>query len=299
MDIAITGASGFIGTALARSLRGDGHRVLPVVRRDGGADTVRWDPAAGTIDAGALDGLDAVVHLAGEGIASGPWTAAQRTRIAASRQAGTELLAGALAGLQRPPATLLSGSAIGYYGDRGDEPLPETASPGEDFLAEVCIAWERATAPAEAAGIRVAHLRTGIVLDPSGGALAKQLPLFKLGLGGRAGRGTQWMSWITLADEVRAIRFALEHDELRGPVNLAAPAPVTNAAFTDALGTALHRPTFLTIPRLVRHLPAGVGDLLGSLLFVSQRVVPDALETAGFRFEHPELAGALASMLDR
>ena len=299
MDIAITGASGFIGTALARSLQANGHRVLPVVRRDGGADTVRWDPAAGTIDAGALDGLDAVVHLAGEGIASGPWTAAQRTRIAASRQAGTELLAGALAGLQRPPATLLSGSAIGYYGDRGDELLPETASPGEDFLAEVCIAWERATAPAEAAGIRVAHLRTGIVLDPSGGALAKQLPLFKLGLGGRAGRGTQWMSWITLADEVRAIRFALEHDELRGPVNLAAPAPVTNAAFTDALGTALHRPTFLTIPRLVRHLPAGVGDLLGSLLFVSQRVVPDALETAGFRFEHPELAGALASMLDR
>ena len=300
MDIAITGSTGLIGEALRASLQDDGHRVVRMVRREAtGADEISWDPAAGRLDPADLAGLDAVVHLAGEGIASGPWTAAQRTRIAASRQAGTELLAGALAGLQRPPATLLSGSAIGYYGDRGDELLPETASPGEDFLAEVCIAWERATAPAEAAGIRVAHLRTGIVLDPSGGALAKQLPLFKLGLGGRAGRGTQWMSWITLADEVRAIRFALEHDELRGPVNLAAPAPVTNAAFTDALGTALHRPTFLTIPRLVRHLAAGVGDLLGSLLFVSQRVVPDALETAGFRFEHPELAGALASMLDR
>lgn len=298
MDIAITGASGFIGTALARSLTAEGHRVVPVVRREAGPDAIGWDPAAGTIDAGALEGLDAVVHLAGESIASGPWTAAQRRRITESRTAGTRLLAGALAGLQRPPAVLLSGSAIGYYGDRGDEVLPEGADHGSDFLADVCVAWEAATEPAEAAGIRVAHLRTGIVLDPAGGALAKQLPLFKLGLGGRAGRGDQWMSWITLADEVRAIRFALDHD-VRGPVNLVAPAPVTNAEFTRALGAALHRPTFLTVPRLVRHLPLGIGDFLGSLLFVSQRVEPAALGSAGFTFEHATIDAALDAIVAR
>lgn len=296
MEIAITGASGFIGTALVRSLEADGHTVIPVVRRASAGRAIRWDPAAGTIDAAALEGLDAVVHLAGEGIASGRWTEAQRARIRDSRSQGTRVLATALAGLEGPPPVLVSGSAIGIYGDRGDEVLTESSTPGSDFLAEVCTAWEAATAPAEAAGIRVAHLRTGIVLDPEGGALAKQLPIFRLGLGGRAGRGDQWMSWITLADEVRAIRFAIDHD-VAGPLDLTAPAPATNRDFTAALGRALHRPTFLTIPSLVRHAPLGIGDLVGSLLFSSARVLPAKLEAAGFEFAHPDLDGALEAIL--
>jgi len=298
MDIAITGSSGLIGTALTRSLEGDGHRVVPVVRGEGRRPgAVRWDPTGGTIDAAGLEGVDAVVHLAGEGVASGPWTTAQRRRIAESRQAGTTLLAQTLAGLDRPPAVLVSGSAIGYYGDRGDAVLAEGDAPGDDFLASVCIAWEAATAPAEAAGIRVAHLRTGIVLDRRGGALAKQLPIFRLGLGGKAGTGRQWMSWITLDDEVRAIRFALETPEVHGPLNLTAPRPVTNGEFTRALAGALHRPAVLTIPRLVQRAPFGVGDLVGSLLFTSARVEPRALLDAGFTFEHPDLDEALAAVL--
>jgi uncharacterized protein (TIGR01777 family) len=297
MDVAITGSTGLIGSALARSLEADGHRVVPVVRRETSGDAIRWDPTAGTIDAAALDGLDAVVHLAGEGIASGPWTKAQRARIHDSRQAGTALLAGAIAGLSSPPSVLLSGSAIGFYGDRGAEELTEGSSAGSDFLAEVCIAWEAASAPAAEAGVRVAHLRTGIVLDRDGGALAKQLPLFKLGLGGKAGKGTQWMSWITLEDEVSAIRWALDHDDVRGPVNLTAPNPVTNAEFTKALGAAVHRPTFLTIPSFVRHAPLGIGDLVGSLLFSSARVLPQALQTSGFSFAHASLDDALEAVL--
>jgi hypothetical protein len=299
MDLAITGSHGLIGQALIASLRHDGHRVVPIVRSGGEAGTVRWDPATGTIDAAALEGLDGVVHLAGEGIASGPWTDAQRERIRSSRERGTAVLADALAGLDRPPSVLVSGSAIGYYGDRGDEVLTEGSTPGDDFLADVCLAWEAATASVEAAGIRTVHLRTGIVLDAGGGALAKQLPAFKLGLGAKAGTGRQWMSWITLHDEVWAIRFALEHAAASGPMNLTAPHPVTNAAFTDALGEALHRPTFLTIPRAARRLPFGIGDLVGSLLFSSARVEPAALTDAGFTFDHPELEPALAAVLDR
>lgn len=299
MDIAITGSSGLIGSALSRSLTDDGHRVVPVVRSAATPDAVTWDIEAGTIDAGGLEGLDAVVHLAGEPIAGGPWTAAQRARIRDSRSRGTQLLAEALAGLQRPPSVLVSGSAIGYYGDGGDQPLPETSPPGDDFLAGVCRAWEAAAEPAASAGIRVATIRTGIVLDPSGGALAKQLPIFKLGLGGKAGRGDQWMPWITLDDEVRAIRFAIDTDDLVGPVNLVAPNPVTNAAFTEALGDALGRPTFLRIPRLATHAPLGVGDLVGSLLFTSARVVPEALLAAGFEFGDPELGPALERLVGR
>lgn len=296
MDVAITGSSGLIGTALRASLEADGHRVVPIVRSEGAAG-VRWDPTAGTIDAEALEGIDAVVHLAGEGIASGPWTQAQRRRLRESRTQGTTVLSEALAGLARPPAVLVSGSAIGYYGDRGDERLTEDAGPGNDFLASICTAWEAATTPAETAGIRVAHIRTGIVLDADGGALAKQLPVFKLGLGGKAGDGRQWFSWITLADEVRAIRFVIDEPAVQGAVNLAAPGAVTNAEFTRALGSALHRPTLLTIPRVVRHAPFGVGDLLGSLLFTSARVEPAALASAGFTFDHPELGPALEAVL--
>lgn len=297
MDIAITGASGLIGTALRASLLADGHRVIPVVRGTAGDGTIRWDPAAGTIDAAGLEGLDAVVHLAGEGIASGPWTTAQRRRIHDSRTQGTHLLATTLAGLDRPPSVLASGSAIGWYGDRGDEVLSEAAGPGTGFLTDVCLDWEAATAPAEAAGIRTVHLRTGIVMTRAGGFLAKQLPLFKLGLGGRAGSGTQWLSWITLDDEIAAIRHAIDTESLRGPVNLTAPEAATNGEITAALGAALHRPTFLTVPRAVRHLPFGIGPLLDSLLFTSARVSPDALVRSGFAFAHPTLRDALAATL--
>ncbi len=299
MDIAITGSNGLIGRALGASLRADGHRVVPVVRSGASGDAIAWDPTAGTIDAAGLEGLDAVVHLAGEGIAAGPWTAKQRRKIAESRSTGTSLLATTLAGLSAPPATLVSGSAMGYYGDRGDEVLTEASGPGEGFLTDVCVAWEAATAPAQDAGIRTVHLRTGIVLAADGGALGAQLLPFKLGLGGKAGRGDQWLSWITLADEVAAIRHAVDHPDVVGPINLAAPAPVTNAAFTKALGRALHRPTVLTIPRLVRKLPAGVGDLLESLLFTSTRMEPAALSASGFTFAHTDIDEALAAVLPR
>lgn len=300
MDIAITGATGLIGTALRASLEADGHRVVALTRADyGGPDTVRWDPAAGTIDAAGLEGLDAVVHLAGEPIAAGPWTARQRAELRDSRTRGTDLLARTLAERERPPAVLVSGSAQGYYGSRGAELLTESSGPGTDFLADLCVAWEAATAPAEAAGIRVVHARTGIVLDRSGGILGKEVPLFKAFLGGRAGSGDQWLSWITLADEVRGLRFAIDAPELRGPINLVAPGPVTNGEFTKALGAALHRPTLLPVPRFVRHAPFGIGDLLDSLLFTSARIRPEALLDAGFHFEHPELEPALDAVLGR
>lgn len=297
MDIAITGASGLIGQALTTSLRSAGHHVIPLVRSGNAPGSVRWDPEAGTIDAAGLEGVDGVVHLAGEGIASGRWSDAQRDRIRASRERGTQLLATTLAELQDPPSVLVSGSAIGYYGSRGDEVLPESAAPGDDFLAGVCLAWEAATAPAEAAGIRTVHIRTGIVLDAGGGALGKQLLAFKLGLGAKAGSGRQWMSWITLHDEVRAIRFALEEAGVSGALNLTAPNPVTNADFTDAVGDALHRPTFLTIPAFIRKAPLGVGGLVESLLLVSQRCEPAALLAAGFTFDHEDLDTALEAVL--
>ena len=299
MDVAVTGSSGLIGSALVRSLEADGHTVVPVVRRPArpGERVVAWDPAAGTIDAAALEGLDAVVHLAGEGIAEKRWSAEQKRRILDSRTHGTVLLAGALAGLERPPGVLLSGSAIGYYGDRGDEVLTEASTPGDIFLSEVCVAWEAAAQAAVEAGIRTAHLRTGIVLDAGGGALAKTLPLFKLGLGGRLGPGTQWWSWISLADEVSAIRFLLEA-EVAGPVNLTGPAPVTNADFTTALGRVLGRPTALPVPRFGPKLLLG-GELAEQLLFASQRVLPSVLEQAGFRFAHPDVETALRAVLDR
>ncbi len=300
MDVAITGSHGFIGTALSRSLREDGHVVVPVVRggHDGGGRVVRWDVEAATIDADALDGVDAVVHLAGAGVASGRWTDERRRLIRESRTRGTALLAEALAGLEAPPAVLVSGSAIGYYGDRGDEQLSETSPPGDDFLAEVCRDWEAATGMAEAAGIRVAHIRSGVVLSTEGGALATQLLPFKLGLGGPAGDGRQWLSWITLDDEVGAIRFLLD-SHVSGPVNLTAPAPVRNAEFTRTLGRALHRPTVLRIPRALTRLPAGVGDLVGSLLFTSARVAPTVLTEAGYDFAHRDLGAALDAVLRR
>ncbi len=298
MDIAVTGSTGFIGTPLVRRLGADGHRVLRLVRpgRGTGSDTAAWDPVAGTIDSDALDGIDAVVHLAGEPIAASRWTTAQKERILESRRTGTELLAGALAGLNRPPRTLLSASAIGIYGDTGDRPTDETGPLGHDFPAEVCRTWERSTASASDAGIGVTHLRTGIVLDPGGGALARQLPFFRFGLGGRSGSGHQYQSWISLRDELAAIAFLLDA-ELSGPVNLVAPHPVTNADFARTLGRVLHRPTSV-IPMIGPRLLFG-RELADSLLLTSQRITPSALQQSGFAFSDPELEPALRSMLQR
>jgi len=299
MDVAITGATGLIGTALGRSLSADGHTVVPVVRRPVGADerAVRWDPAAGTIDAAALEGIDAVVHLAGAGIGDKRWSDERKRVILESRTQGTALLATTLAGLDRRPTVLVSGSAIGFYGDRGDEVLTEQSAPGDDFLASICVPWEAAAAPVTDAGIRLTTIRTGVVLSPDGGALPKMLPLFKLGVGGRFGSGKQWWSWISLADEIAAIRFLLDH-EVHGPVNLTAPGATTNAEFSKVLGHVLHRPAALPVPAFGPKLLVG-GELAQALLFTSAHVTPTALEAAGFAFAHPDLDGALRAVLGR
>ena len=297
MDVAITGASGLIGRALSSSLRADGHRVLRFQR--GGVtsgDAIGWDPDAGRIDAPALEGIDAVVHLAGEGIAEHKWTDEQKGRILDSRVRGTAVLAAAVATRERKPRVLVSGSAVGYYGDRGSEVLTEQSAPGNDFLARVCIAWEAETAPAAEAGVRTVITRTGIVLDAHGGALKQMLLPFKLGVGGRQGSGQQWMSWIALADEVAAIRYAIENEALRGPVNLVAPNPVTNAEFAATLGRVLHRPTFLPTPMLPLKLRFGA-ELVEALLLASQRVAPAQLTAAGYRFTFSALEDALRAVV--
>jgi len=299
--VAVTGSSGLIGSALVRSLEGDGHGVVRVVRSasaggDHGA-TVTWDPVQGTIDAAGLEGVDAAVHLAGAGIGDERWSDDRKRVILESRTKGTALLARTLAGLAAPPAVLLSGSAVGYYGDRGDEVCTETSPAGTGYLAEVCEAWEAAAAPAVEAGIRTAFLRTGIVQTKAGGALKKTLPLFKLGLGGRFGSGKQWWSWISLADEVGAIRHLLDHD-VSGPVNLTAPAPVTNAEYTSTLGSVLGRPTVLPVPSFGPKLLLGA-EGAKAVLLDGQRVLPAVLERKGYTFRHPTLEAALRSELSR
>ncbi len=297
MDVAISGASGLLGTALAASLQADGHRVLRFVR--GGVtrdDEIGWDPEQGRIDAPALEGVDAVVHLAGEGIATHRWTPQQKRRIRESRSKGTSVLAAAVASRERRPRVLVSASAIGYYGDRGDEILTEDSAPGNDFLAEVCRTWEAETRPAADAGVRTVIVRNGIVLAAGGGALKQMLLPFRLGLGGRQGSGKQWMSWIAIDDEIAALRAAIDDDRLRGPVNLVAPNPVTNADFARALGNALHRPTVLPTPMLPLKLRYG-GELVESLLLVSQRVSPTRLEAVSFPFTYPVLQPALEAIL--
>jgi uncharacterized protein len=297
VDVLVTGSHGLVGSALVPGLRADGHRVVRLVRdRTEGADDVLWDPAAGTIDAGALEGVDAVVHLAGAGIGDKKWTAERKQLILASRTQGTRLLAETLAGLSRPPAVLVSGSAVGYYGDRGSDLLTEQAPPGDDFPARVCLAWESATLPAAEAGIRVVTIRTGIVLAAHGGALQRMLLPFKLGIGGRIGSGAQYMSWIALDDEVGAIRHLLTADRVSGPVNLTAPNPATNSEFTTALGRALHRPTILPTPLAPLKVVFG-GELVQHLLVEGQRVVPRVLEANGYQFRHPDLDGALHAVL--
>lgn len=299
MDIAVTGASGLVGTALTAALRADGHGVRPVSRAaSGDPRAVRWDPASGEIDAARLEGVDAVVHLAGANIGARRWSAATRREVRDSRFRGTDLLARTLAGLDRPPAVLLSGSAVGYYGDRGDEDLTEASRPAGDFFARLSQDWEAAARPATEAGIRTAFLRTAMVLSRRGGALGRMLPLFRLGLGGRLGSGRQWWSWISINDEVGAIRFLLERDDVAGPVNLAAPAPVTNAELTRTLGRVLHRPTLVPVPAFGPRLLLG-RELADGLVFASQRVRPQVLSDAGYRFRHPDLEAALAAVLDR
>ena len=296
--VAVTGASGLVGRDTVASLRQNGFDVLRLVRRAAReSDEVRWDPAAAAVDRDRLEGVKAVVHLAGENIAEGRWTPEKKERIRQSRVRGTEVLAETLSGLSEKPEALISASAIGYYGNRGDEPLDEGAAAGDGFLASVCKEWEHATTPAEEAGIRVIHGRIGIVLSAEGGALAKMKLPFQLGLGGRIGDGRQYMSWIAIDDLVRALVFLLEKTKVFGAVNLVAPSPVTNAEFTEALGRALRRPTILPVPKFALRAVAG-SELADEMLLGGARVIPKVLEDHGFHWTYPTLDQALATSLE-
>jgi uncharacterized protein (TIGR01777 family) len=297
MRIAITGASGLIGTALSRRLTDDGHDVVPVVRRAPNDNEIGWSVADRRIDDGAFDGIDAVVHLAGAGIGDKRWTDSYKEELLESRTVGTALIAQAVNNAANPPTVLLSGSAIGVYGSSDTATFTETSATGSGFLAEICEAWESSAAPAQIDGTRVALLRTGIVVSTEGGALKKQLPIFKMMLGGKMGSGAQWQSWIHIDDEVGAIVHLLT-STLAGPVNLTAPNPVTNAEFAKSLGSALGRPTFMAIPKFGPKLLLG-GELADNLLFSGQKVLPAALEADGFQFQHPTLDGALRDLLKK
>jgi uncharacterized protein (TIGR01777 family) len=296
MKILISGSHGLVGTALIKSLTAKGHEVFRLVRYSPtSAAEIEWSPDRYSIALSRIEGFDAVVNLAGESIAEGRWSDEKKRRIRESRVKGTKLLGDALANLTNSPQTFICASAIGYYGSRGDEVLTENSSPGKDFLAQVCAEWEAATSLATEKGIRVVNTRLGVVLDPDGGALAKMLPPFRMGLGGKTGSGKQWMSWIALADVVGGIEFALANDSLRGPVNFVAPVPVTNADFTKTLGKILARPTFLPIPAFgVRLVFGEMGD---ALLLSSQRVKPARLVEARYAFHYPALDGALSHQL--
>jgi uncharacterized protein (TIGR01777 family) len=295
MKIAVTGSHGLIGSALVDRLQSEGHVVTRLVRGAAAPGDIRWDPEGGTIDGPALEGAEAVVHLAGEGVAEKRWSDAQKTRILESRVRGTTTLATALAALADKPSVFVSGSAIGFYGERGDDVVTEDTGRGAGFLAEVCEAWEAATAPATDAGIRVVRARTGIVLAKQGGALKRQLPLFKLGLGGKLASGRQWMSWISLDDEVGAIIHAVTTPSISGAVNFTAPEPVTNNAFTKALGAAVRRPTLLPVPTLGLNLV--VGKELAANLLASARVMPAKLQQSGYRFAYPTIDEALRAVV--
>jgi hypothetical protein len=298
MKILITGASGLIGQALTKQLNASGHTTVAAVRRKPRRnDEVQWNPATGEMSPSAFDGVDAVVHLAGAGIGDKRWTDSYKMEILQSRTLGTALLADTMASLATKPSVFLSGSAIGIYGVRDDTELGEDATIGTGFLADVCRDWEAASASASAAGIRTVLLRTGIVLSPKGGALKKQLPLFKLGLGGKFGNGKQWQSWISITDEVNAIIHLLT-STLSGPVNLTAPTPVTNTEFTRVLANVVSRPAILPLPSFGPKLLLG-GELANALLFTGQRVVPNALVADGFHFAHPTLDVALRALLNK
>lgn len=300
MKIIISGSSGLIGTALIDSLRPEGHSICRLVRStstapaDATSTLIRWEPPTGSIDLAAMEAADAVVHLAGASVAGGRWTASRKEILRRSRIDSTRHLVSALAQLKSKPRVLVSASAIGYYGDRGDEILTETSAPAADFLAQLCRDWEKEAAVAERESIRTVILRFGIVLAPQGGALRQMLTPFRLGVGGRLGSGRQWMSWISLHDVVKLIRHAIANDNLRGPVNAVAPHPITNAEFTSILAGVLHRPALFPAPRFALQL--ALGEMAGALL-ASQRVTPEKLNSLQYAFHYPQLKEALASML--
>ncbi|HSE52420.1 MAG TPA: TIGR01777 family oxidoreductase [Gemmatimonadales bacterium] len=294
LHVAVSGASGLIGTMLRKSLAQAGHRVTALVRRAPEPGEIRWDPAGSGLDPASLRGVDAVIHLAGENLAEGRWTEDRKREILESRKLGTRLLAEAMAGATAGPRTLVSASAIGYYGDRGEEELTESSSPGTGFLPEVCVAWEAATAPATEAGIRVVRVRTGLLLTPAGGLLQRILLPFRLFAGGRLGDGQQWMSWISAMDLLRVYRQALEGD-LAGPVNAVAPVAVRNEEFTRVLARVLHRPAVMVVPRTALQL--AYGQMADEAILASTHVLPTALQSSGFGFQHPTLEPALQHLL--
>jgi uncharacterized protein (TIGR01777 family) len=295
MKILITGATGFIGSALADFLKSKAHTLFFLSRKkQGSPDHLSWDPAKQEIESRKLEGMDAVVHLGGESI-MGRWTEEKKRRILESRVQGTDLLSRTLSGLAQKPRVLICASAMGYYGDRQEAWLTEESSPGKNFLSQVCQAWEKACEPAVKAGIRVAHIRIGMVLSPGGGALKKMLLPFKLGLGGKIGSGAQYMSWVTLDDLLKIMEFSMTHDEVKGPVNAVGPEPVTNFDFTKTLGRVLHRPTIFPMPAFAARLV--FGQMADELLLSSTRVKPEKLLKAGFRFDHAYLESALKHLL--
>ena len=298
--VAVTGSSGMVGSALCAAMRQRDWSPLRIVRRDAAdaalaADEVAWNPAAKKLDAARLNGVDAVVHLAGENIAGGRWTAALKQRIRDSRVVGTRFLAESLAQLAQPPRVLVSASAIGYYGNRQDALLAEEHGPGRGFLSDVCVEWENATAPAKARGIRVVNLRIGIVLSAKGGALKKMLLPFRLGAGGRVGSGGQFWSWISLPDLVGVILHTIDTDNLAGPVNAVSPEAVTNREFTRTLGSVLHRPTIFPMPAIAARL--AFGEMADALMLASARVFPFRLQETGYKFQHLTLRSALQDAL--
>ena len=292
MNILVTGATGLIGAELAPFLIKNKHRVIRMVRKtQAAADEVQWNPVTQTLDMEALEGVDAVVHLAGENIATGRWTAGKKRRIRESRIQGTRFLAQSLARLFDPPKLFISVSAIGYYGNRGEEQLDEESDPGTGFLPELCAEWEAATAPAVMRGIRVVIPRIGMVLNTRGGALARMLPIFRLGIGGRIGSGRQYMSWITIEDLVGIIDHAIRNESLNGPVNAVTPNPVTNQEFSTTLGRVLSKPVPFTLPALAARI--AFGQMADELLLASARVIPVRLNDTGYKFKLPQLEGAL------
>ena len=298
MKVLVSGSHGLVGTALIRSLASDGHEIVRLVRAaPSSAAEVEWHPNEGRIDAAKLEGLDAVVHLAGESIAANRWTSAKKRAIRDSRVKGTGLLSDTLAQLSRPPAVFVSASAIGYYGDRGDELLTENSAPGNDFLSGVCVEWENATRPAVAKGIRTVNTRFGIILDANEGALGKMLTPFRMGIGGRVGSGKQWLSWIAIEDVVGGLKSVITDTSISGPVNFVAPNPVTNAEFTKTLGHVLSKPTLFPVPEFGVRL--AFGEMADALLLAIQRVEPRVLKERGFRFMWPALEPALRHLLSK
>jgi len=299
LHVAVTGASGLIGSAVSRRLEAAGHRVSRLVRRTAGPGEISWDPAAGALDPATLEGTDAVVHLSGENVGA-RWTTERKARIRSSRVASTRLLSETLAGLQRPPEVLVSASAVGIYGNRGDEVLTEESPPGDptrDFLVSVTQEWERAAEPARVEGIRVVHPRFGVVLSAAGGALRKMLLPFRLGVGGRFGSGRQWMSWISIDDAAEAVHRGLLDEALQGPINVTAPGPVTNRDFTRTLARVLSRPAPFAVPAAA--LRFALGEMAGGTILSSTLAVPATLLQADFRFSHPDLESALQHVLHR